>query len=435
MVDMIEQMFDHIDDDLITGRQTSTGEPDDDDQLPPELDSIEPGPLLAAMMSIADVDRVSAHDAVLVLRACRRLVSHFEARAFRAMVSILHAYEDMFDDLEWVEDAAATEVRAALHLTRRAASRDLGIAGDLWERFPQVGAALEAGRIDSRRAAVILDHTTHLSPEAGAKVVDRILERAGELTTGQLAECLRRLAIEAEPAQARLRYEEAVEGRRVVCEPTSDGTAHLLGLDLPPDVAAAAADRIDHLARQLKTRDEPRSIDQLRADVFLDLLCGGATQGRAGTIDIRVDLATLAELAEHPGDLAGFGPVVADIARRAARAADRWQYTVTDPDDGSVIDTGLTRRRPTPAQRRAIEANYPTCIFLGCRIPSHRCDIDHRVPYAHGGPTDEANLGPVCRHDHGIRHLAGWNYARTATGGHRWTSPLGHTYTSRRDPP
>jgi hypothetical protein len=440
---MIEHMFDHERADLEWTALLEPLAPEaldpiataECDGLPPELDAMEPGPLLAVVLSSLDVDRVSPHDAVLVLKACRRLVSHFEARAYRAMVAILHAYEDMFDDFEWVEDAAATEVRAALRLTRRAASRALGMAGDLWERFPQIGEALEAGRIDDRRAAVILDHTAHLPPETAGAVVDEILERAEEMTTGQLAERLRRLAIAVEPEEARLRYETAVEERRIVTEATTDGTAHLLGLHLPPDVVVAATDRIDRIARRLKTANETRSIDQIRADVFLELLCGGGQAGRSGTVDIRVDLATLAELDEHPGDLAGFGPVVADIARRAARAADRWRYTVFDPVDGTVIDTGITRRRPTSVERRAIEARYPTCIFLGCRTPSHRCDIDHRVPYSRGGATHEANLGPVCRHDHCIRHLACWTYTRTATGDHLWTSPLGHTYTSRREPP
>jgi hypothetical protein len=354
---MIEHMFDHERADLEWTALLEPLAPEaldpiataECDGLPPELDAMEPGPLLAVVLSSLDVDRVSPHDAVLVLKACRRLVSHFEARAYRAMVAILHAYEDMFDDFEWVEDAAATEVRAALRLTRRAASRALGMAGDLWERFPQIGEALEAGRIDDRRAAVILDHTAHLPPETAGAVVDEILERAEEMTTGQLAERLRRLAIAVEPEEARLRYETAVEERRIVTEATTDGTAHLLGLHLPPDVVVAATDRIDRIARRLKTANETRSIDQIRADVFLELLCGGGQAGRSGTVDIRVDLATLAELDEHPGDLAGFGPVVADIARRAARAADRWRYTVFDPVDGTVIDTGITRRRPPPS--------------------------------------------------------------------------------------
>jgi hypothetical protein len=76
-------------------------------------------------------------------------------------------------------------------------------------------------------------------------------------------------------------------------DPTVDGTAHLYGLDLPPDRVQAAMRRIADLAQSLKTSDETRTIDQIRADVFLDLLDGkhfARGGGRRGTVDIHVDL-------------------------------------------------------------------------------------------------------------------------------------------------
>ena len=57
-------------------------------------------------------------------------------------------------------------------------------------------------------------------------------------------------------------------------------------------------------------------MDQLRADVYLDLLLGADTNGKGGVVDIHVDLETLAGLSETPGELAGYGPVIADIARQ-----------------------------------------------------------------------------------------------------------------------
>ena len=47
---------------------------------------------------------------------------------------------------------------------------------------------------------------------------------------------------------------------------------NLYGIDLPPERVTAASNRINHLARTLKTKDETRTMDQLRADVYLDLL-------------------------------------------------------------------------------------------------------------------------------------------------------------------
>jgi len=230
-----------------------------------------------------------------------------------------------------------------------------------------------------------------------------------------------------------------VDGRRIVCLPTESGTANLFGLDLAPDRAAAVTRRISALAQGLKTAGESRSIDQLRADVFLDLLeanAGTASAGR-GVVDIQVDLVTLARLADCPGELAGFGPVIADIARQVTeqqRSAE-WRFTVTDPDSSAPVHNGTTRRRPTASQRRHVQARHPTCVFPGCRMPAVGCDLDHRVAWSDGGPTTVANLDPLCRHDHGIKHRLGWTHRRLPNGDHQWTTKLGHTYTTSGKPP
>jgi hypothetical protein len=197
--------------------------------------------------------------------------------------------------------------------------------------------------------------------------------------------------------------------------------------------------RINDLARSLKTADETRTLDQIRADVFLDLLDGhnSARGGRRGMVDIHVDLTTLTRLAEDPGELAGFGPVIADIARQVAENQPQaeWRWTLTHPDNGQVVDNGITRRRPTSRQRRHVEARNRTCVFPGCRMPAVDCDLDHSRPWAHGGPTTDRNLAPLCRHNHNTRHRCGWTYQQLPNGDYVWTSRLGHTYTTSGLPP
>jgi hypothetical protein len=267
-------------------------------------------------------------------------------------------------------------------------------------------------------------------------VVERITPEAGRFTAGQLGARLRGLCIEADPEGAADRYRQAVEERRVVAEPTGDGTAHLFGTDLPPDRVAAAMNRINHLARTLRGGAEARTMDQLRADVFLDLLEGTTATG-GGTVDIVVDLATLARLADSPGVLGGYGPVVADIARQVAESQvdAGWRYTLTDPETGLRLADGPVRRRPTPRQRRTAESRHRTCVFPGCRMPATGCDLDHRQPFAQGGPTVVGNLAPLCRHDHHLRHAAGWSYEQLPDGDVQWTSPLGHRHTTSGRPP
>ncbi|MFQ5555338.1 MAG: HNH endonuclease, partial [Acidimicrobiia bacterium] len=281
----------------------------------------------------------------------------------------------------------------------------------------------------------------HLSTAVAQLVVDAVMDDAPALTTGQLAARLRRLCIEVDPDDAADRYERAVEDRRVVCEPTTGGTAHLMALDVPPHRAAAVTHRINQIATSLRGDIETRTLDQIRADVMLDLLDGTADASRPssgrGVVDIRIDLATLTGLEDSAGDLAGYGPVVADIARAVAeeQRESEWRYAVTDPGTGGVVANGVSRRRPTASQRRHVETRDTTCVFPGCRMPATGCDLDHQTPWAQSGETTVDNLAPLCRHDHRIRHQANWTHTRLANGTHQWTTTLGHTYTTSGTPP
>ncbi len=405
-------------------------------EIPAGLDGMEPGPFLGIVLSGIDLHSLCGDDRVTVMQAVDRMASHYSAKRYEAMAAIVTAYQDEEGtDYEGAADGAAYELRAALQLTRRAADVELSFALDLRDRLPRVAEALSSGLIDQRRARTIIYQTTHLDDDTARAVVDRIIDEAPRLTTGQLIARIRRLAISVDPDTALRRYEQAVADRRVVIEPTVDGTANLCAFDLPPHRAIAARQHINDIAVNLRGPDESRTMDQLRADVYVDLLCGAATSGKGGVVDIRVDLETLMGLADHPAEVAGYGPVVDDITRRviADHIAGEWRYTVTH--NGRPVATGTTRRRPTVGQRRVVEATYTTCIFPGCRIPAPQCDLDHRIEWSKSHRTDVDDLGPFCRHDHGGRHEYGWTYRILPNGDIEWTSPLGHTYITRnRDP-
>jgi hypothetical protein len=390
---------------------------------------------LAASLTQVDLDAASGPERIAYLQLAQRLASHYSALAYEAMASISELMEDeLADDLDLAHDAAAAEIRAALRLTRRTADAELAFAVDLKRRLPGVFELLRTGMIDLRRARVIVNTTSPLPAEVARRVLAEVLDDAPALTTGQLRARLRRLSIDADPDWARDMYEQAVDDRRVVVEPTLEGTANLFGLDLPPDRVMAAAGRINDIARSLNVEGETRSMDQLRADVLLDLLEGTNTAAK-GTVEIRVGLEVLAKLSESGADLAGYGPVVADIARQVAEQQPaRWRYAVED-GDGTLVAAGTTRRRPLAAQQRHVELSNPTCVFPGCRMPATQSDLDHTKPFSEGGATEPGNLAPLCRHDHRVRHDAGWSYERLLNGGFQWTSRLGQVYaTSGRGP-
>ncbi len=409
------------------------------ESVPERLDEMAPGPVLAAFMASVDVDRLSGYDVVSVLRTHQRLVSHFQAAMYRDMLALIDVFGQDFDQpfAEACADAEA-EVRVGLGLTRRAAEAELSFALELHRRIPQVLEALSCGVIDVRRARVIEHHTIDLPVGMARAIVDQVIDEAPNLTTGELGAWLRRLRVETDPQEATSRMERAVEDRRVVLEATPSGTANLHAYDLPPDRAVAIMDRINRTARMLPT--DGRSVDQMRADVVMDLLEGQTNEVsgvRRGVIDLHVDLDTLAGMDDRAGELAGYGPVIADIARKIASGATdaEWRYTVTDPDTGAIIDTGTTRRRPTAKQRRDVQARDRTCVFPGCRMPALASDLDHRIPSAESGRTNTDDLAPLCRHCHRIRHRSNWKYRRLPDGTAEWTTKTGRTYTTRNRPP
>lgn len=409
--------------------------------IPRDLDEWSPGPFLAVVLSAIDIDDLDDVDLVSVLKAQGRQIAWGQAGMYSTMGRVACYHPSGNDDSsseEWFE-FASMEIAAALTLTRRAADVELDLAYQLLIRHPRIWKMLLEGTIDVRRAKTMVSAIEHLTTKAARDVVAKIIDRAAHLTTGQLRTRLARLSIEADPESASRQLEQGLDTRRVFSEINADGTANLLGLNLAPQEVAAVQQHINHLAHQLHRNDDPRTVDQIRADIYLDLLRGRDHQGtvRRGVVDIQVELKTLVGLSEKPGELPGFGPLLADLTRQLVdeQAESEWRVTVIDSTNSEVVHTGITRRRPTAHHKRRIQAIYPTCVFPGCRMPSRNCDIDHRTRYADGGPTTIENTEPLCRYHHRGKHT-GWKLERNTDGSHLWTSPLGMTYTTvGRGPP
>ncbi|HSJ34085.1 MAG TPA: DUF222 domain-containing protein [Acidimicrobiia bacterium] len=414
------------------------------------LEHLPTGTFHSLLLDSVDRTEHNGHDLVHLIQARVREISRLQAELFSDMIELSYCPPSGPGDpplrQQEVDEFCVDELRAALRWTRRAADNNLDLAWRLVERLPRVWEALRDGWIDLPRARTIVHSTDHLDEAMARGVADQILDRAPDITTGQLRAALRRLCIEADPDDAAKRYEEGLEERRVVAEANPDGTADLFGLKLPVDRVAAIQRRIARIAQNLKTRREQRTLDQIKADVFLQLLEGhqfshsprspaSSTAGRP-KVDISVPLTTLLELDEQAGEIPGWGPVIADIARQAVeRSPDgSWRVVVTDPDSGAVLWDGTTKRRPTAAQRRYVEVRQTVCVFPTCRLPATQCDLDHEIQFSKGGPTVVRHLHPGCRHDHNVRHKGGWKVRRLAPGVYEWTSRHGHVYVTRPPP-
>jgi hypothetical protein len=416
-----------------------------DTTVPENLEDIPPGAELGLVLTSLDWDRLSDYDLVRALKAQARQVSHYQAGMAWTINKVTERYQqrcrpEAFAHSDATKGATA-EIGAALTLTRRASELETGFSVELLRHRPQVFEALLFGRIDLRRAKVLVDGTLHVTDTIAHAALEELLPEAPGLTSSQLKHRLAKLVVDADPQAAQQRYDQSLENRRIEVHPNDTGTADIIAWNIAPHIAMSINRWIHKEALKLKRLGDERTIDQIRADIFTDLLRRRhhgkkVTRADYGNLDIRGTAESFAGISNESADLNGFGPVLADIARQIAEHHDntRLRWTLIDPDTGEPIDGGTTRRRPTTSQRRRAETLHPTCIHPGCRMPSVDCDIDHRKPWAHYRITCTCDLAPMCRHHHTVRHTFGWTYQPTTGGDHRFTSPFGHRYTTSGQP-
>ncbi|WP_039920133.1 HNH endonuclease signature motif containing protein, partial [Amycolatopsis azurea] len=285
-------------------------------------------------------------------------------------------------------------------------------------------------------AAKVAAATAWLSDE-DARTADALLEdRLEGRNTEQIRKAASHAASTVDRDGAKRRTEHNREGRRLRVRHGETGVASIEVEDGPVEKVTAAYTRIDREARALKAGGETRTLDQLRADVALDLLLGG--QGGASErseVFLYMDLATYLGLNEDPAELAGHGHIPASLAREIASGPDAvLRRIITDPLSGQVLDLGRERYRPTAGLGEFVRVRDRECRRPGCHRVAQACDLDHSVPWQFGGHTNVDDLIAFCRRDHRLKDEPGWTYTLAADGTLTITTPTGQHYDSTPPP-
>ncbi len=120
-------------------------------------------------------------------------------------------------------------------------------------------------------------------------------------------------------------------------------------------------------------------------------------------------------------EIAGLGPVPVSLVRSMAHSGDPFLAAVvtTGTDVATVAHLG---RRPTAAQRTALEWLGLTCSREGCDRSD--VEIDHRFDFSKYKITALWLLDPLCGHDHWLKTVRGWALVRGI--GKREMVPPGH---------
>jgi hypothetical protein len=203
------------------------------------------------------------------------------------------------------------------------------------------------------------------------------------------------------------------------------------------DCTTGAALAADALAGDGESVDaDTRTIDQLRADILCDVLLSGAPVAHgdglgaiAGHVQVTIPATSLVGTDDRPGLLGGYGPVDAETARRLAATTPGCDRLFTDPFTGAVL--AVDRYRWNRDLERFLRARDEHCRFPGCRRTARRCDVDHTIDAAWGGPTRDANLAHLCRRHHTLKHASAWAVKQRPGGVLEWRSPTCRTYLDR----
>lgn len=381
------------------------------------------------------------------------------------------------------------ELAALIHASEHVAERLLSVAYDATTSFPASVEALAQGDVSLAHVRVIADEGSPLTlgddpaDETKRAAYDSAVTAiACEESPSRLRPLARALAAAQLQESAEEQHKRAAECRTVRVYDAGDGMADLVA-HLPATEAHAIFDRITKIAKAVPLEvkwpaggkdgaggeigatgsigatgcEEPvsrrnRPLDAVRVDVFADLLLGGIGAGEeeslsqsvrdsARRIHAQIQVIVPGEAVGLGGpaadsspetavasELVGFGPIDPGTVRHLAGEEDAWEIVAVNIG-GDVLK--VDRYRPTPQMKRHLAARDLHCRAPGCRVPAHRCDIDHTQDAALGGETRTDNLAHLCRGHHTLKHHSDWTVEQGEGGVLTWTSPTGREHIDR----
>jgi len=299
-----------------------------------------------------------------------------------------------------------------------------------------VGAAVSDGSLSLDAADAIrsgLDAVDATVPvESVVDAAESLLRDAGSLTVEKLAARAREWGAELDEQHILDRERALRDARYLRITPQRDGMTRLAGL-LDPESAAvvvAAYDGAtsprrggprfvdpDEMERAEKLVDDPRTVEQVAADAFVDLVRLGANAAPeivgAQPPAVRI-VVTDRDLARRAGSgwIEGqTAPISITTVER--ELCNRGTVPIHFDSAGHVVNVGREKRLFTPRQRIGLAVRDGGCRFPGCERPPSWCEAHHINEWFrdHGG-TDIADGILLCRHHHLLIHNDEWRVTR-----------------------
>jgi hypothetical protein len=193
-------------------------------------------------------------------------------------------------------------------------------------------------------------------------------------------------------------------------------------MTLDPVSGEIVSSELIRLEAEMFEADWAEAKERLGREPHLDELGRTAAQRRA---DALVEMATRSK--STPADARRPEPlfsVLVDFPTLAGRVCELASGGVLSPGtlvpwlDGAYferivfapgrrVECSVTSRFFTGATRRAIELRDQSCCHEFCEVRAERCEIDHIIPYAKGGLTEQGNGQVLCAFHNRLRNHQG----------------------------
>ena len=253
---------------------------DNGDDVPPDYASVPPDP--CGLDAIDPSDLFDPPDALdLVVEVADMRASFAAQQLVRVDAMRREALRDAETHGRGLTDVLERSVRlelaAALRITEHAAGEMISFAEALVHRYPDVWESLYRARMTERHAMILVEAVDQVEPALRAPVLARAIALAEAEPVGTFRRALRKLVDTARAETLGERFQRATLTRRIVVVPAEDNMAWLMALAPAVEVHAIHG-RVTAKAKVLAADpSETRTLDQLRADVFADLLIDGDT--------------------------------------------------------------------------------------------------------------------------------------------------------------
>jgi hypothetical protein len=312
---------------------------------------------------------------------------------------------------------------------------------DLPSWLGAVGSAVRAGDLGLAAADAIRSGLGSpregVPAEALARAAADLVLLASTLTVEQLAVHARQTRDALDEAGIADRAARLRERRFLRLSPQSDGMTRVSGL-LDPESAAIVTAAYDGatsprrggprfvdaeaLERAEQLQADERTVDQIAADAFVELIRLGAGVDPGKILPVRrpevVVRVTMTDLDRRAGSGSFDGqtsPVgIPAVERQICEAGI---VPVLFDDNNRIVNIGVKQRLFTQRQRIALAERDRGCRFEGCERPPSWCEAHHIQHWEHGGATSIDNGILLCRHHHLLVHDHGWTIRRDPSPG------------------